>query len=165
MHAVSNRLLQIQVSAPLVEYRSNVARVLETSVVATQENICSVGVDGKLIIFMHQDDLLKDILVGYCSHLSFRQLKRLYKARAAVRPRCLKVASAVTFRIGGHPSFIKTKRELLGVRLLSSMDGKRMDGKCMDGKWSKYWTAEFRMRQSILVQTATEPRQHATRES
>jgi hypothetical protein len=95
MHAVSNRLLQIQVSAPLVEYRSNVARVLETSVVATQENICSVGVDGKLIIFMHQDDLLKDILVGYCSHLSFRQLKRLYKARAAVRPRCLKVASVL----------------------------------------------------------------------
>lgn len=38
--------------APFVGYRSSVMRVLQTRVVATQEKICGVGINGKEISYL-----------------------------------------------------------------------------------------------------------------
>lgn len=49
-------------SAPLVGHRSSVIRVLQTRVVATQENICGTGVNGKKTrLFIGQGGLPKSV--------------------------------------------------------------------------------------------------------
>ena len=69
-------------SAPLVGHRSSVIRVLQTRVVATQENICGTGVNRKkrqdyLLVRVAYPRVFDHILVNLCSNVTFRQRMRL----------------------------------------------------------------------------------------